>query len=238
MKVGSGRSAIRRMARRPRLWVWLSVAVVVLGFGLGFVPLFNVLGYELAIAVSIVAALAGLDLGAALARELQWMDAHGLERAMYPGRALARTTCAAAALAVAVTLPPGIIAAVRGIWVPTCDWWFGIKAYLLLPVATAALGGALGHVLGVAVGSRAPGRARDDRRFALGYAALLGLLLGLILAIASEHVVAGLLVGAALAAVLALLFWLLAPHRSTLVAIAPALLVAGAALYGFYAAPP
>src|SRR6185369_5232403 len=99
MKVGSGRSAIRRMARRWRLWVWLSVAVLVLGFGLGFVPLFNVLGYELAIAVSIFAALAGLDLGAALARELQWMDAPGLERAMYPGRALARTACVAAGLA-------------------------------------------------------------------------------------------------------------------------------------------
>ena len=85
MRVVSGRGAIRRMLRRRRLWVWLSVTVLLLGFGLGPVPLFNVLGYELAIAVSLVAAVAGLDLGAALARELQWMQEPGIARAVRSG---------------------------------------------------------------------------------------------------------------------------------------------------------
>ena len=115
MNVVSGRGAIGRMVRRWRLWIWLGVTVLLLGFGLGLVPLFDVLGYELAIAVSLVAAVAGLDLGAALARELQWMQEPGLARAVYPGRALARTSAAAALLAVGVVLPPALIAAVRGI---------------------------------------------------------------------------------------------------------------------------
>src|SRR5690606_13686419 len=106
------------------------------------------------IAASVVAAIAGLDLGAALARELQWIELPAIDRAVYPGRALTRTSLAAAGLAVAVMLPPAVVAAVRGLWVPTCDWWFGIQAYLALPVATAALAGAVGHAVGVAVGSR------------------------------------------------------------------------------------
>ncbi|HEY5921744.1 MAG TPA: hypothetical protein VIV11_08740, partial [Kofleriaceae bacterium] len=154
MKVVSGRGAIRRMMRRWRLWVWLSVVVLGIGVGLGWLPLFNVLGYELAFIVALFAAISGLDLGAALARELQWMDVPGVTRSVYPGRALARTTVAASLLAVSITLPPALIAAVRGIWVPTCDWWFGIEAYLAMPVVTAALAGALGHAIGVAVGAR------------------------------------------------------------------------------------
>ncbi|HEX5057828.1 MAG TPA: hypothetical protein VFV99_00650 [Kofleriaceae bacterium] len=238
MKVVSGRGAIRRMLRRPRLWVWLSLATVVLGFGLGLVPLFNVLGYELAFVMSVFAAISGLDLGAALARELQWMHEPALERAVYPGRALARTSVAAAALAVAVVLPPALIAAVRGIWVPTCDWWFGIKAYLAMPIVTAALAGALGHALGVAVGSRGPSEARADRPFAFVFVGTLGAVVGIVVAIAASDVVGGLLVAALVAAVLSLVVWITKPHRSTLVALVPLLLVAGGALYAFYAAPP
>src|SRR5688572_16086254 len=136
--------AIGRMLKRKRLWIWLSLAVGVLGFALWPVPLFNVLGYELAVVVSVFAAISGLDLGAAFARELQWIEQPALERAVYPGRALARSTGVAALVAVAVVIPPALIAAFRGIWFPTCDWWFGIKAYLAMPVATAALAGALG----------------------------------------------------------------------------------------------
>src|SRR5690348_3462749 len=130
MKVVSGRDAIRRMLRRWRLWIWLSVEVLAFGVATSWVPLFDVLGYELAIAVAVFAAVSGLDLGAAMARELQWMEEPALVRAVYPGRALARTSFAAALLAVAVVVPPALFAAVRGIWVPTCDWWFGVNAYL------------------------------------------------------------------------------------------------------------
>jgi tetratricopeptide (TPR) repeat protein len=238
VKVGSGRGAIGRMLGRPRLWIWLSVSVLVLGIGLTWLPLFNVLGFELAISTSVFAAICGLDLGAAHARELQWMDEPALVRAVYPGRALARSTVMAALLAVAVVLPPALIAAVRGLWLPTCDWWFGIKAYLAMPIVTAALAGALGHALGVAAGSRAAAEVQRDLPFAWGYAGALGVLLGVVVAIAAEDVVGGLIVGGALAIALGGLFWLAKPHRSTLVAMTPLVLVAGGALYGFYAAPP
>jgi hypothetical protein len=52
-----------------------------------------------------------------------------------------------------IAIPAGI-AAVRGLWQPTCDWAFGIEAYLAMPVATAALAAAVGHALGAVWGPR------------------------------------------------------------------------------------
>ena len=136
-----------------RLWTWL-LLVAGLGLGFGMLPLFGVLGYELAFAMALVAAPLGLDLGAALARQLQRMPPRGIERASYAGRALASSTVAAAGLAAAVMVIPAVICALRGIVIPTCDWWFGIEAYLAMPIVTALLAGALGHVLGVVAGPR------------------------------------------------------------------------------------
>jgi hypothetical protein len=236
MNVGSGRAAIRRMAGRWRLRIWVGVAVA-LGLGLGLLPLFGVLGYELALVMSVVAAIAGLDLGAAHARELQWIVAPAIARSVYPGRALARTTCAASLLAVGVVAIPGVIAAVRGIWVPTCDWVFGIEAYAVLPIATAVLAGAMGHAIGVAVGSRPPDAATRDRRYALAFAGLLGVALAVQLAFVGPLVTA-VLAGACVAVVVGGLLWWIAPHRSTVAALAPLAVIAWFALYRFYSAPP
>lgn len=153
MSVGQARSAIAEMAGRWRLWIWIGLATV-LGVGLGWVPLFGVLGFELATAAALFAAVMGLDVGSALARELQRMPVIGVARAEYAGRTMVRSTAAAVGLAVAVAAIPAVIAAVRGLWVPTCDGWFGIESYAAMPIATAALAGALGHALGVACGPR------------------------------------------------------------------------------------
>jgi len=136
-----------------RLWTWVLLAVV-LGLVLGKVPLFGTLGFELALAAAVLVAPLSLDVGAALARQLQKLPASGVDRAEYPGRALARSTLAASALAVAIAAIPGVIAAIRGTVVTTCDWSFGIQSYIGLPLITAALGGALGHALGVLCGPR------------------------------------------------------------------------------------
>jgi hypothetical protein len=236
MRVLSGRGAIRRMMRRWRLWVWLTVAALVLGVGLGFVPLFNVLGYELALAASVFAAIAGLDLGAAFARELQWMQEPAIVRAVYPGRALARTSMSAALLPMVVMLPPAIIAAVRGIWIPTCDWSFGIKAYVTMPLVTAGLAGMLGQAIGVAVGAREPGNARADRPFGLGFAAVLGACVAVVLVLAAT--ITSAVVGVGVAIFVGILIWILKPHRSTLMALTPLLVISAGSLYRFYAAPP
>ena len=136
-----------------RLWSWIAAATA-LGLGLGAVPLFDVLGFELALAAALFAAPMGLDLGAALARELQRIPPRGIERAAWPVRALARSTATAALVAVGVAAIPAAIAALRGLWRPTCDWSFGVAAYVALPLATAALAGALGHAVGVVAGPR------------------------------------------------------------------------------------
>jgi len=240
MKAVSGRRAIRRMSRRWRLWVWVGVSVGLFGFAMGLFPLFNVLGYELALACSVLAAVSGLDLGAALARELQWMDEPAIARAVYPGRALGRSCVAAATVAVAVVLPPAVIAAVRGLWLPTCDWWFGVKAYLALPIVTAVLAGVVGHVIGVAVGVRAAGEApARDRRVGVVVVVALGVVIGVVVAVASGSIVGGMAASAIVAAPLAVIVWVVAPHRSTVIAlVVPIAVLVGAGVYAFYAGPP
>src|SRR5437762_10089676 len=95
-----------------RGWIWLGLAAA-LGVGLGWVPLFGVLGFELATAAALFAAVMGLDVGAALARELQRMPVVGVARAEYAGRTMVRSTVAAAGVACAVAAVPAVIAAVR-----------------------------------------------------------------------------------------------------------------------------
>ncbi len=136
-----------------RLWTWVLLATV-MGIGFGRLPLFGTLGFELSLAAALFAAPMSLDLGAAVAREMQRRPAEGIGRARYAGRSLAPSTLVSVGLVTAVILIPAVICALRGIVVPTCDWRFGIEAYLALPVATAVLGGALGHALGVLAGPR------------------------------------------------------------------------------------
>jgi hypothetical protein len=138
-----------------RLWSWLAIAVG-LGVGLGMVPLLGVLGFELAVVTSVFAAIMGADVGAALARQMQreLVRAPRLERFGFPLRTMARGVGAAVGLALAIVMVPALIAAVRGIWVPTCDWLFGIESYIALPIATCVLASATGFALGVLVGPR------------------------------------------------------------------------------------
>jgi len=144
-------AAARSLLRSWRIRVW-AVLAAALGIGLTRLPLFDVLGYEHALAAAVFASLAGLDLGAALARHAA---AHvDPTRAVPPLRLVAGLAWRAVAIAAAVTAIPGAIAAVHGIWATTCDWGFGVRAYLSLTTATAALAAAAGLVVGLAVGPR------------------------------------------------------------------------------------
>ena len=169
-------AALRRLLKRPRPWIWAGLAAT-LGIALGFVPLFGILGYELAFVTAIFATIAGLDLGAALARELQTGPAPVAERARHAGRSYATATAAAAGLAVAVASVPGVIAAIRGLWVTTCDWTFGLEAYAVMPLASAALAGAVGLAIGAAVGTRARRLRRPHRATVLAQLAWVALAL-------------------------------------------------------------
>jgi len=143
------------VTRRARIWLGLAI---VLGIGLWFVPLFGVLGFEHALAVAVFGVICGLDLGASRARDAQLAVTAVIDRAGYPVRTLARGVGSACALAVGITVVPGIAAAIHGMWTPTCDWWFGLRAFALMPVPSALFGAAIGHALAIVVGVRADRR--------------------------------------------------------------------------------
>src|ERR1043165_4088150 len=73
----------------PRLWAWIVTATFI-AIAFGWFPPFGVLGFELAPATTVLAAVMCADVGRSFARELQTMRTDGLDRAMWPGRALAR----------------------------------------------------------------------------------------------------------------------------------------------------
>ena len=88
-----------------RLWTWIA-AVTVIGMVIGTIPLFGVLGFELSFAMTIVAAIMGLDVGSAIAREYQRVPAEGLAGARYAGRTLAFGALVGAAVPVAIMRKP------------------------------------------------------------------------------------------------------------------------------------
>lgn len=153
---------------RPFLTTWRwrgwAATIVLLAVGSGQVPLFGVLGYELAFAAALVGSVAGLDLGAAAAR-------HAL--ASEPGRAPAVPALAARAV-MAVWLPLlawAAIGAVRGLWTPTCDWSDGLFSFAALALASGALAALAGTALGLIVGPRPVWGTLAPLALALGLAA-------------------------------------------------------------------
>jgi hypothetical protein len=147
-------AAVRGLARSWRLaWVAAEVlfALILVQF-----PLFGVLGYELALAATLVGSIAALDLGVALARRAARVPAPALARARDPARLVAALAVRAAGLAVLVTAIPAPFAAVHGLWAPTCDWGFGVRAYLTMVSTGAVIFAGLGVAIGLATaGTRA-----------------------------------------------------------------------------------
>ncbi len=147
------------VVRGARLHIAICAAILLAyAIVIGFLPLFDVLGFELAFATSIVVAITGLHVGAALARARQRIPVT-FASAGFAGRSVLAAAARASAVAVAIALVPGLVAAVRGLWHTTCDWWFGISCYAALPLATAALAGALGWAIGTAIGANRPVRS-------------------------------------------------------------------------------
>ncbi|MGE3458881.1 MAG: tetratricopeptide repeat protein, partial [Kofleriaceae bacterium] len=135
-----------------RLWTWIAVALA-LGLWLGQLPLAGVLGLELALIAAVFSAVMGLDVGSAIARAVQRSPA-SVAQSEPPGATMTATALAAAVVTFAIALVPALICAIRGLWVPTCDWWFGVTSYLAMPLVTAAFAGALGAGLGTIAGPR------------------------------------------------------------------------------------
>lgn len=139
---------------RWRGWLGLIAAQALAA---GMLPLVGVLGYELALWAALVASFAGLDLGAAYVRHR--IAAAGGAAAAGSDRAAPRGGLARCAVeAIAITWIPLVlwaaISTIRGLWVPTCDWGFGVFSFLAMPLAGGALAATAGVGLGILVGPR------------------------------------------------------------------------------------
>ncbi len=133
--------------------IWVPIAVV-FGLVMWRLPLAGVLGYELALLANVLAVPTGLVVGIKLARRAGRVGAPALLRSRGPARLILALTWRAVVLAVAITAIPALLAALRGLWTPTCDAWFGLKAYVLLPLTTAALAAGAGVAIGLLSGHR------------------------------------------------------------------------------------
>jgi hypothetical protein len=123
--------------RWRRFQLWFGVALIVAAV-LMQLPLFGVLGFELALAIAVLVSIAGLDLGSAAMRARPGDAAGDVARAC---RRAVRAT-------LALTAPALVMAIIHGAWVPTCDWIFGLRAFALLPGAGAVVFAGAGVVLG------------------------------------------------------------------------------------------
>lgn len=135
-------SAVHPLRAFLSTWRWRGWFLVILVQALvaGQLPLVGVLGYELALWAAVVASFAGLDLGAAYARRRS-------------GSVL-RTAVEGVALIWIPLLSWGAVSAIRGLWVPTCDWSFGLFSFAAMPLAGGALAAGAGVALGALVGKR------------------------------------------------------------------------------------
>lgn len=113
-----------------------------LGGVLAFIPLFDVVGFELAFAVCIPASLAVADTAAA-------------RTARSPLPSVWRAFARAALEGLAIALPPLLLITLNGLRVPPCDPGIGLAFYGLLPGVSVLLAAATGVVAGT-VFARAP----------------------------------------------------------------------------------
>jgi hypothetical protein len=145
--------ALRAQLRSRRFRIWLALDVV-LTIGLLRLPLFGVLGFELAFVLAAFGSLAGLDLGAALVRRAQAQPVVNLARAGRRGQLVVGLAVRALVAPLALIALPALAAAVHGLWAPTCDWGFGVTAVVVLAAASAALGAGSGVALALLIGRR------------------------------------------------------------------------------------
>src|SRR5215510_12240828 len=109
---------LRASLRARRTLVWAAVLALVT-IGLLFVPLFDVLGFELAFVVGLVGSFAVADLGAMVVRR-------------NPELPVAAAWAAAAALGLTLLAVPLLLVTANGLRVRVCDYGQGLYFYALL----------------------------------------------------------------------------------------------------------
>jgi hypothetical protein len=138
--------ALLRSSWRLRLWAVLALAA---GIGLENLSLFARIGFEHALATSLLGSLVGIDVGGWLARAQQ-------RRAVAPHthRQVLASLAVAVGLAIGLTLIPITLAAVVGLWKTTCDWSFGLVAEFGMPIVSTALAALVSYSIVTLVGAQ------------------------------------------------------------------------------------
>jgi hypothetical protein len=126
-----------------------ALALLVLGGALCFVPLFNVLGYEWCLAVAVLAAVAGAHLGAVLTTRARRLRAPAVD-VRRPGATVARLYAGVVARTWLMMVAPLVVIVGNAARVRNCDLAGGLAWFVMLPLASAAMGAALGVVVGLA----------------------------------------------------------------------------------------
>jgi len=139
------------LARRGLVWsgVLLVGAIVCTQM-----PLFNVLGYEFAFAMAIAGSIAALDLGRSFVARVRRGEAAPIERAVTPGRLIARLCAASVSIALLTLLLPLVLLLLSALFVRNCDLAFGLWAF----AAVTMLSTAMASVVGLLSGLLVPGR--------------------------------------------------------------------------------
>ena len=130
--------------------MWAAVALV-LSVGLCFVPLFDLIGYELALAIAPLAALASTHLGlrtVAYTRDAASRSTRETAE-VSPLRAVLGLWLRTVALALPMLAIPLVVLALNGLRVKSCNSNIGLVWYAVLPVGSAIFGAALGVALGL-----------------------------------------------------------------------------------------
>ncbi len=137
-----------------RIWVWAAL-LAGLALVLDFVPLFDVLGYDFAFALGLVAALAGVDLGHGVVAR-----GRAAGGAPVPDEASAvtfgRRVLLALAAALAVLVLPLLLSLANALRVRNCSLGAGLAFFALLPVGTVVYAAPAG----VLAATLAPRRGR------------------------------------------------------------------------------
>ncbi|HEY2746002.1 MAG TPA: hypothetical protein VGL86_15305, partial [Polyangia bacterium] len=128
-----------------------AIALFIVGAGLCFVPLFDVLGYEWCLATALVSSLAGAQLGAARVWQERRERAPSAVTAAeaHAGRAVATLWASATLRVWACLLAPLAAILLNALRVRNCDLGAGFGWFVTLPMCSAAMGAGAGTVAGL-----------------------------------------------------------------------------------------
>jgi hypothetical protein len=134
---------IARLRSWPALTFWLA-ATAMLGAGACFAPLLETLGYELSLALALLASLGAGHVAATIAPRIR----AGAAPPSGPGRAIPALYCRALAAGLSLLLAPLTLSLLNALRVPPCNLLEGALFFALLPAASVAAAAAVGLAFG------------------------------------------------------------------------------------------